>query len=156
MARWKDKPQLVALAGDETIPLTSTSGGAKVGGGTVAAGGDAHTTPAQVRAFATQIEIVSTITSGTITPTGTTDLVRPAALTAALTIANPTGTLVDGASFEVQLYSAAAQGLTWGSKYADRMGALPATTVAGKYHYIGLEYNAADDKFYCRYAQVQA
>jgi|GEM_PF-4553083 len=156
MARWKDKPQLATLAGNEVIPATSLSGGGKLGGGTVAANDDIHIALEDLRRYVTTPKIVTTITSGTITPAGDTDLVRPASLTAALTIANPTGTLVDGASFEVQLYSAAAQGLTWGSKYADRMGALPATTVAGKYHYIGLEYNAADDKFYCRYAQVQA
>lgn len=155
MARWKDKPQLVALAGDETIPLTSTSGGAKVGGGTVAAGGDAHTTPEQVRAFATQIEIVSTITSGTITPTGTTDLVRPAALTAALTIANPSTTPADGAGCVIDIIDdGTSRALTWGSMYADRMATLPAATTAGKRHRIGVEHHAADGKLYCMYAEV--
>lgn len=38
--RWKDKPQLVALAGTEVLAGTSIAGGAKVGGGTVAANGD--------------------------------------------------------------------------------------------------------------------
>lgn len=154
--RWKDKGKLAALAGTERIPATSVDGGAKEGGGSAAADDDVHLTPEDLRRYVAKPKIVTTITSGTIIPAGDTDLVRPAALTAALTIANPTGTLVDGASFEVQLYSVAAQGLTWGSKYADRMGTLPTTTVAGKHHCIGLEYHAADDTLYCRYAQVQA
>lgn len=102
------------------------------------------------------VEIVSTITSGTITPTGTTDLVRPAALTAALTIANPSSTPVDGAGFVLDLIdNGTSRALTWGSKYANRMATLPAATTAGKRHRIGVEYNAADDKLYCMYAQVQ-
>lgn len=156
MARWKDKPALVALAGDETIPATSTAGGSKVGGGSVAAGADVHTTPAQVRAFATAIKITTTITSGTITPDADTDLVRPAALTAALTISNPSSTPADGAGFVVDLIdNGTSRALTWGSKYANRMATLPTATTAGKRHRIGVEYNATDDKLYCMYAQVQ-
>ena len=101
-------------------------------------------------------KIVTTITSGTITPAGDTDLVRPAALTAALTIANPSGTLADGAGFVVDLIdNGTSRALTWGSKYANRMSPLPTTTTVSKRHRIGFEYNAADDKLYCMYAQVQ-
>lgn len=102
------------------------------------------------------IKIVTTITSGTITPAGDTDLVRPAALTAALTIANPSSTPADGAGFVVDLIdNGTTRALTWGSKYASRMATLPTATTAGKRHRIGVEYNAADDKLYCMYAQVQ-
>ena len=38
--RWKDKDQLVALAGTELLAGTSMDGGAKVGGGTIPAGAD--------------------------------------------------------------------------------------------------------------------
>lgn len=101
-------------------------------------------------------KIVTTITSGTITPAGDTDLVRPAALTADLTIANPSSTPADGAGFVVDLIdNGTTRALTWGSKYANRMATLPTTTTAGKCHRIGVEYNAADDKLYCMYAQVQ-
>lgn len=102
------------------------------------------------------IEIVTTITSGTITPTGTTDLVRPAELAAALTIANPSSTPADGAGFVVDLIDdGTTRALTWDSKYANRMASLPAATTAGKRHRIGVEYSADDDKLYCMYAQVQ-
>lgn len=101
--------------------------------------------------------IVTTISSGTITPAGNTDLVRPAALTAALTIANPSSTPADGAGFVVDLIDdGTSRALTWGSKYESRMATLPTATTAGKRHRIGFEYNAADDKLYCMYAQVQA
>lgn len=102
------------------------------------------------------IEIVSAIISGTITPTGTTDLVRPAALTAALTIANPSSTPMDGAGFVLDFIdNGTSRALTWGSTYANRMASLPAATTAGKRIRIGVEYNAPDGKLYCMYAAVQ-
>ena len=157
MARFGDKGQLVALEGNEQIPLRSPSGGAKVGGGSIAAGADADTTPDQLRDHARKIKITSTVTSNTITPDGDTDLVRPSAsLSAGLTIANPTATPADGAGFVVDLIDdGTTRALTWGSKYANRMATLPTATTAGKRHRIGFEYNAADDKLYCMYAQVQ-
>lgn len=155
--RWKDKGKLVALAGTERIPATSMAGGAKEGGGTVAAEEDIHLTPEDLRGFAVKPKIVTTITTGTITPAGDTDLVRPAALTAALTIANPSGTPADGAGFVVDLIDdGTTRALTWGSKYASRMATLPTTTTVSKRHRIGFEYNATDDKLYCMYAQVQS
>ncbi len=50
--RWKEKPQLVALAGTEVLAGTSIDGGAKVGGGTVAADGDVGVTTGQILAAA--------------------------------------------------------------------------------------------------------
>lgn len=101
-------------------------------------------------------KITSTVTSNTITPDGDTDLVRlPAPLAAGLTIANPTTTPADGEGYVVDLIdSGTSQSLTWGSKYATRMATLPTATTAGKRHRIGFEYNLADDKLYCMYAQV--
>lgn len=114
-------------------------------------------TRAALRAALAKPKIVSTITTGTITPTGDTDLIRPAALTAALTIANPSSTLADGAGFVLDLIdNGTARALTWGTKYANRMATLPTTTTAGKRHRIGVEYHSADDKLYCMYAQVQS
>ena len=113
-------------------------------------------TMATLRAYMTKPKIVTTITSGTITPAGDTDLVRPAALTAALTIANPSSTPADGAGFVIDLIDdGTSRALSWGTKYASRMATLPTATTVGKRHRIGVEYNAADDKLYCMYAQVQ-
>ena len=154
--RFDANPQLVALAGTEVIPATSVAGGTDTASNPVAAGADIKIPVRQILDAGRIVEIVSAITSGTITPTGTTDLVRPAALTAALTIANPSSTPVDGAGFVLDLIdNGTSRALTWGSKYANRMATLPAATTAGKRHRIGVEYNAADDKLYCMYAQVQ-
>jgi len=114
-------------------------------------------TLAGLRAYFSKPKIVTAITSGTITPNGTTDLVRPAALSADLTIANPSIAPADGAGFVVDLIdNGTSRALTWGAKYANRMATIPTATTAGKRHRIGFEYNAADDKLYCMYAQVQA
>lgn len=132
-----------ALDGSEMVEMTQ-SGATVVG------------TVAQLRAYVAKLNIVTTISSGTITPAGDTDLVRPAALTAALTIANPSSTPADGDGFVVDLIdNGTSRALTWGSKYANRMSTLPTTTTVSKRHRIGFEYNAADDKLYCMYAQVQ-
>jgi hypothetical protein len=101
-------------------------------------------------------KIVSAIVAGVITPAGDTDLVRPAMLTAALTIANPSTTPFDGGGFVVDLIdNATPRALTWGSQYASRMATLPATTIAGKRHRIGFEFSLADNKLYCMYADRQ-
>ena len=103
------------------------------------------------------IEIVSTITSNTITPTGTTDIVRGFALSAGLTIANPSTTPADGWAMKVELKDdGTARALTWGSKYAAGTSALPTTTVSGKRHALVFFYSMTDDKLYCDGAAVQA
>lgn len=113
-------------------------------------------TLAGLRAYIARPKIVATIAAGVITPAGDTDLLRPAALTAGLTIANPSSTPADGAGFVIDLIDdGTSRALTFGSKYASRMALLPTATTAGKRHRIGFEYNAADDKLYCMYAQVQ-
>lgn len=113
-------------------------------------------TAADIKKYVSTVEVVSSITSGTITPAGNTDLVRPAALTAALTIANPSSTPADGWGIVIELIDdGTARALTWGSKYSNRMAALPTTTTASKRLRVGVEYHAADDKLYCMYAQVQ-
>lgn len=156
--RWKDKPQLVDLAGTERIPATSMDGGPKVGGGFVAAEDDIHMTPDQIRAYARAIRVTSTITSNTITPAGDTDLLRALGLTAGLTIANPSATPIDGWGFVAYIEdNGTTRSLTWGSKFDDsEFASLPAATTAGKRHRLGFEYHAGDDKLYCMYAEVEA
>lgn len=154
--RWKDKGKLVALAGTERIPATSMAGGAKDGGGAIAAEEDIYLSLDDVRGFATKSKIATAIVSGVITPAGDTDELRPPALTAALTIANPSSAMRDGDGFTIELIDdGVSRALTWGSKYANRMSTLPAATTAGKRHYLGVKYVAADDTLYCMYAQVQ-
>lgn len=114
-------------------------------------------TRATLRVYMTKTKIVTDIVSGVITPAGDTDELRPPALTAALTIANPSSAMRDGDGFTIELIdNGTSRALTWGSKYANRMGTLPAATTAGKLHYLGVKYVAADDTLYCMYAQVQS
>lgn len=61
--RWKDKPQLVDLAGTERIPATSMAGGPKVGGGSVASEDDIHITTEQlIAAVLAGTDTVSVVT----------------------------------------------------------------------------------------------
>ena len=100
--------------------------------------------------------INSTVTSNTITPTGTNDLLRASGLSAGLTIANPATTPADGWGLVAELKdNGTTRTLTWGSKYASRCATLPTATTAGKQHLVGLSYNATDDKYYCDFALVQ-
>ena len=173
MARWKDKPQLVTLAGTERLAGTSMAGGPKVGGGTVAAEADVHVTVDQLLAAAAAAAnyaiaaavaaarapvIVSTIISGTITPGPTTDELRALGLTANLTIANPSSDPANADGFMAYIEDdGTTRTLTWGGKYANsEFAALPAATTAGKRHRLGFEYHAGDDKLYCMYAEVEA
>lgn len=70
--RWKDKPQLVDLAGTERIAATSMAGGPKVGGGSVAAEDDIYMSVEQLidaAVAASSVEDVNTPanSSGTVT-----------------------------------------------------------------------------------------
>lgn len=102
------------------------------------------------------ISIVTTAPSNIATPTGTTDIIRLQNLAAPLTIANPSTGPVDGWSMVIELRDdGTPRALTWGSYYANRIANLPATTVAGKFHKISVEWLDGDTKFYCDVANVQ-
>lgn len=143
MARWADKAT-ATLAGNESIPCTQS-------------GTDKKTTPDDIAARGKIPSINSTVTSNTITPTGTNDLLRATGLSAGLTIANYSSTPADGWGLVLEIKdNGTTRSLTWGSKYASRIATLPTATTAGKLHLVGLSYNAADDKFYCDFALEEA
>lgn len=102
------------------------------------------------------INIVTTAPSNTATPAGNTDIIRLQNLAAPLTIANPSSGPVDGWAMVIELRDdGTPRALTWGSYYANRIANLPATTVAGKFHKISVEWLDGDTKFYCDVANVQ-
>lgn len=102
------------------------------------------------------IGVVSTVTAGSITPAADTDIVRGAALAAALTIANPLANPIDGWGMVVELKdNGTSRALTWGTMYASRCASLPTATVAGKQHVLCFGFNSADGKLYCDAAAVQ-
>lgn len=80
---------------------------------------------------------VQTVTSAaTVTPTYSNDLVQVTAQAAALSIANPTGTAVEGWGFVLRIKdNGTSRTLTWDTQYRGFNGALPAATVAGKWMY---------------------
>jgi len=94
------------------------------------------------------------------TPTPDADHFNQYCLTAqaeAADFQNPTGTLADGQKLIIRILDDGNPwALTWGAAYADRGATLPATTVAGKTHYIGLIYNNDLGTWDCVAAAVEA
>ena len=154
--RWKDNSKLVALAGTERLPATSIAGGPKEGGGSVPAEGDAYTTPEQLRIYSGTPKITSNVVAGVLTPDADTDLARPAALSAALNVANPTGAAINGWGMVVELIdNGTTRALTWGAAFVSKLGTLPSTTTAGKLLRVGVEYNSVAAEWRCMWVQEE-
>lgn len=92
---------------------------------------------------------IQTVTSAaTVTPTFADDAVHITAQAAALTLANPTGTAVDGHGIVIRIKdNGTARAITFGAQYRAIDVTLPTTTVLGKTLYLGGLWNAADTKF---------
>lgn len=88
---------------------------------------------------------VQIITSAaTITPTFSNDVVRVTALAVDATIANPTGTAVDGQEIRLKLEDNGTQrSLAWGSQYVPVGGAFPTKTEVGGYSITKLVYDGS-------------
>lgn len=92
---------------------------------------------------------VQTVASAaTVTPTSTNDLVTITAQAAALALANPTGTFVEGQSLIIRIKdNATARAITYGTDYRAIGVTLPTTTVLSKTTYLGIIYNSTDTKW---------
>lgn len=95
---------------------------------------------------------IQTVTSSaTVTPTSDNDLVIITAQAAALTMAVPTGTPVQGQALMIRIKdNGTARGITWtsGSGGYRAIGiTLPTTTVLSKTTYVGLIYNSTDSRW---------
>lgn len=92
---------------------------------------------------------VQTVTSAaTVTPTFTNDEVAITAQAAALLLANPTGTPVDGKNLVIRIKdNGTAQAITYDTEYRAIGVTLPTTTVINKTIYLGLVYNLTDTKW---------
>ncbi len=95
---------------------------------------------------------VQTVTSAaTVTPTTDNDLVVITAQAAALTMAIPTGTPVQGEPLMIRIKdNGTARGITWTSGtggYRAIGVTLPTTTVINKTTYVGLIYNSTDSRW---------
>jgi hypothetical protein len=92
--------------------------------------------------------VQSVVSSATVTPVYGNDLVVITAQAVALSLANPTGTWPQGKDMMIRIKdNGTARAITFGAKYRAIGVTLPTTTVISKTTYIGVIYNATDDKF---------
>ena len=92
---------------------------------------------------------VQTVTSSaTVTAVSTNDLVNITAQAVGLTLANPTGTFVNGqiVSFRIK-DNATPRTIAYGTKFKAFGSALPTTTVASKITLLSAMYNSVADTF---------
>ncbi len=92
--------------------------------------------------------VQSVVSAATVTPTNLNDLVVITDQAAALTLAAPTGTLVQGQALMIRIKDdGTARGITWTSGaggYRAIGVTLPTTTVISKTTYVGFIYNSTD------------
>ena len=92
--------------------------------------------------------IQSVTSSATVTPTFADDQVNITAQAAALALANPTGTALDGWGIAVRIKdNGTARAITYGTQYRAVGVTLPTTTVVSKTLYLGIVFNSADTKW---------
>ena len=88
--------------------------------------------------------VQTVVSTATLTPTSSDDLVEVTAQAEALAIANPTGTYVNGQNFLIRITDdGTIRAITYGDKYIAFGSALPTATVVGKTILIGCTYNSA-------------
>jgi hypothetical protein len=92
--------------------------------------------------------VQSVVSSATVTPVFGNDLVVITAQAAGLTLANPTGSWVQGKDLLIRIKdNGTARAITYGAKYRAIGVTLPTTTVISKTTYLGIIYNSTDDTF---------
>jgi len=92
--------------------------------------------------------VQSVASSATVTPTFSNELVTITAQAVNLTLANPTGTAIDGKDLIIRIKdNGTARTITFGAKFRAIGVTLPTTTVISKTMYLGVIYNATDDTF---------
>ena len=86
--------------------------------------------------------------SATVTAVSTNDIVTITAQLVGLTLANPTGTFVEGQSLIIRIKdNGTAQSIAYGTNFRAIGVTAPTTTVISKTTYIGCIYNSTDNKF---------
>jgi hypothetical protein len=92
--------------------------------------------------------VQSVVSAATVTPVATNDIVVITAQAVGLTLANPTGTWVQGQALMIRIKdNGSARTIAYDTKYRAIGVTLPTTTTASKTTYLGVIYNATDDKF---------
>jgi hypothetical protein len=86
--------------------------------------------------------------SATVTPVSTNDIVTITAQAVGLTLANPTGTFVEGQALMIRIKdNGTARAITFDTNYRAIGVTLPTTTVISKTMYLGIIYNSTDAKW---------
>ena len=92
--------------------------------------------------------IQTVVSAATVTPTFSDDEVIVTAQAAALALANPTGTAIDGLGIVIRIKdNGTARAITFDTQYRAIGVTLPTTTVISKVLYIGMIYNATETKW---------
>ena len=112
------------------------------------AGGGTYTTKSVTSANILSPRVQSVTSSATVTATSANDLVKVTAQAAGLTLANPTGTFVEGQALIFRIKdNGTARSIGFGTKFRAIGVTLPTTTTISKTTYVGCIYNSTDDKF---------
>jgi hypothetical protein len=92
--------------------------------------------------------VQSVVSAATVTPVFGNDLVVITAQAAGLTLANPTGTWVQGKDLVIRIKdNGTPRSIAYDTKYRAIGVTLPTTTVINKTTYLGIIYNSTDDTF---------
>lgn len=92
--------------------------------------------------------IQSVSSSATVTPTFSDDMVKITAQAAGLTLANPTGTAIDGLGIVIRIKdNGTARSIAYGTQYRAIGVTLPTTTVISKTLYLAMVFNSDDTKW---------
>lgn len=136
-------------SGTTSFPLTINNGGAGVASGGTFDGSAAKTISYNsIGAKPNTPQINSQASAATVTPTFSDDEVVITAQAANLTLANPTGTALQGWGIVIRIKdNGTARTISYGTKYRAIGVTLPTTTVISKTLYIGMIYNSTDTKW---------
>jgi hypothetical protein len=100
--------------------------------------------------FAFIPNVQSVTSAATVTPTTLNDEVVITDQAVSLTLANPTGTAVQGQSLIIRIKdNGTARAITYDTEYRAIGVTLPTTTIISKTLYLGFIYNATDTKWDC-------
>src|SRR5690349_23774050 len=132
MARFADKPTKAVLDGTELFPMQDGTD-------------DGNALPSAISAFR---KVQSIVSAATVTPNASDDLVVISAQAAALSLANPAGTRVEGQGFVIRLKdNGTSRAISFDTDYREMGATFPAATTIGKWLYIPVVYNETDDVF---------
>jgi hypothetical protein len=137
-------------SGTTSFPITFNNGGAGAASGTTFDGSAAKTISYNsLGAKPNTPQVTSSASAATITPDAGDDQTNITAQAVNLTLANPTGTALDGWGHSIRIKdNGTPRTIAYGTKYRSLgAGTLPTTTVANKTLYLGMIYNAAAVKW---------